>query len=313
MTQEFFSPAVWTALAIAFGAGMATVIGSLLVVFFHANNTRLLAFGLAFSGGAMVYISLVEIFGKAHVALSEATDPKTGYAYATLFFFAGVALLFAVDRFIPNPHSGMDEADVRAAAKSPDEAEAAIAAMRMHSHGHGQPHAHAPVPAPAGAAVAIDPAEAATRRVAARVGLLSALAITAHNLPEGLATFFATLDNPSVGAALAAAIAVHNIPEGVSIAVPVYYATGSRSKAIWATVISGFAEPFGAIVGYVALASVLSPFVFGAVFGVIAGAMVFLALDELLPAARTYARGHETVYGMMVGMAVMALSLVLFK
>jgi ZIP family zinc transporter len=318
MTHEFFSPAVWTALAIAFGAGMATVIGSLLVVFFHANNTRLLAFGLAFSGGAMVYISLVEIFTKAHVALSEATDPKTGYAYATLFFFAGVALLFAVDRFIPNPHSGMDEADVRAAAKNPEEAEAAIAAMRLHSHGghahgHGLGHELGHAPAPAGAAVALDPSEAASRRIAARVGLLAAFAITAHNLPEGLATFFATLDNPSVGAALAAAIAVHNIPEGVSIAVPVYYATGSRSKAIWATVISGFAEPFGAIVGYVALAGVLSPFVFGAVFGVIAGAMVFLAIDELLPAARTYARGHETVYGMMVGMGVMALSLVLFK
>ncbi len=105
----------------------------------------------------------------------------------------------------------------------------------------------------------------------ARVGLLAALAITAHNFPEGLATFFATLENPAVGAPLAIAIAVHNIPEGVSIAIPVYYATGSKSKAVLAAFGSALAEPVGALLGYVALAPFLSPPVFGAVFGVIAG------------------------------------------
>lgn len=292
MAHEFFSPAVWTALAIAFGAGMATVLGGVLVVFFKANNTRLLSFGLAFSGGAMVYVSLVEIFAKAQVSFAAALAPQAAYATATLFFFIGVGLLFAIDRFIPNPHTGMSEADVRAAA---------------------QELARGVLPDSVKVAGKMDAAEAVNRKIVARVGMLAAFAITAHNLPEGLATFFATLDNPTVGLALAVAIAVHNIPEGVSIAVPVYYATGSRSKAIWATLISGLAEPLGAIVGYVLLAGVLTPFVFGAVFAVIAGAMVFLALDELLPAARTYSKGHETVYGMLVGMAVIALSLVLFK
>ena len=292
MTEEFFSPAVWTALAIAFGAGMATVLGGVIVVFFKANNTRLLSFGLAFSGGAMVYVSLVEIFAKAQVSFAEALEPQAAYAAATFFFFVGVGLLFAVDRFVPNPHTGMSEADVRAAAQ--DLARGELPDMVKNSGN-------------------IDAAEAANRKLVARVGLLAALAITAHNLPEGLATFFATLDNPTVGLALAVAIAVHNIPEGVSIAVPVYYATGSRTKAILATFVSGLAEPFGAIVGYVLLAGVLTPFVFGAVFAVIAGAMVFLALDELLPAARSYSKGHETVYGMLVGMAMIALSLVLFK
>lgn len=292
MTEEFFSPAVWTALAIAFSAGMATVLGGVLVVFFKANNTRLLSFGLAFSGGAMVYVSLVEIFAKAQVSFAEALEPQAAYAAATFFFFVGVGLLFAVDRFVPNPHTGMSEADVRAAAQ--DLARGKLPDMVKNSGN-------------------MDATEAANRKLVARVGLLAALAITAHNLPEGLATFFATLDNPTVGLALAVAIAVHNIPEGVSIAVPVYYATGSRTKAILATFVSGLAEPLGAIVGYVLLAGVLTPFVFGAVFAVIAGAMVFLALDELLPAARSYSKGHETVYGMLVGMAVIALSLVLFK
>jgi ZIP family zinc transporter len=288
MNQEFFSPAVWTALAIALGAGMATVLGGVLVVFFKANNTRLLSFGLAFSGGAMVYVSLVEIFAKAQISFAAALEPQAAYAAATIFFFVGVGLLFAIDRFIPNPHNGMSEEDVRAAAR-----ELALGDLSNLARNELE--------------------DAANRKLVARVGLLAALAITAHNLPEGLATFFATLDNPTVGLALAVAIAVHNVPEGVSIAVPVYYATGSRGKAVLATLVSGLAEPLGAIIGYVLLAGVLTPFVFGAVFAVIAGAMVFLALDELLPAARTYSKGHETVYGMLVGMAVIALSLVLFK
>jgi ZIP family zinc transporter len=146
-----------------------------------------------------------------------------------------------------------------------------------------------------------------------RMGLLTALAITAHNFPEGLATFFATYDNPVVGMPLALAIAVHNIPEGVSIAIPIYVATGNRMQALVACGLSALAEPAGALLGYLVLAPFLSAWIYGAVFGVIAGVMVFLALDELLPAAKRYAEGHQTVYGMIAGMVVMAISLILFK
>jgi ZIP family zinc transporter len=207
---------------------------------------------------------------------------KQAYAWATFWFFVGVVILAVIDRLVPNPHASMDSAVGEAAADS----------------------------APHSGLTMVDRGQELLLR---RVGLMAALAITAHNLPEGLATFFATLDNPVVGLPLALAIAVHNIPEGVSIAVPVFYATGSKGKAVLAAFLSGLAEPVGAIVGYLILAPFLSDMVFGAVFGVIAGAMVFLALDELLPAARTYARGHETVYGMVLGMAALALSLVLFR
>jgi zinc transporter, ZIP family len=128
-----------------------------------------------------------------------------------------------------------------------------------------------------------------------------------------LATFFATLDDPFVGLPLAIAIAIHNVPEGLSIAIPIYYATGSRKRALQITMISALAEPAGAILGYLVLAPYLSPGLFGVVFGLIAGAMVFLALDELIPAAKRHAKGHETVYGMVLGMGVLALSLVLFR
>lgn len=263
---ELFPPQVIVALAICLFAGMATVLGSLAVTRSDGANPRVLSFGLAFAGGAMVYVSLIEIFPKSLAAFSAAHADKTAYGLATLSVFLGVGILVALDRLVPNPHVGLEE-----------------------------------------------PGRRQDRQAMARVALLTALAITAHNLPEGLATFFATLENPMIGAPLAVAIAIHNIPEGVSIALPVYYATGSRAKAVWATVLSGLAEPAGALTGYLILAPVLSPAVFGVVFGAIAGAMVFLSLDELLPAAKRYGRGHETVYGMVSGMAIMALSLVLFR
>lgn len=282
--ETLFAPNVLIALAITIGAGLATVIGSLLVIFARHTNTRLLAFGLAFAAGAMVYISLVEIFVKSQLAFAAIHDPRTAYTEATLWFFAGVFLLVVIDRLVPNPHASIDSEAVEKIAADPDRPVANVTMVHHHQ-------------------------EQALRRV----GLMAAIAITGHNLPEGLATFFATLEKPSVGLALAIAIAIHNIPEGVSIAVPVYYATQSKTKAIWATVVSGLAEPFGAIVGYLVLAPFLSEAVFGAVFGILAGAMVFLALDELLPAARRYAHGHETVYGIVIGMGMMAISLVLFK
>lgn len=282
--ETLFAPNVLIALAITIGAGLATVIGSLLVIFARHTNTRLLAFGLAFAAGAMVYVSLVEIFVKSQLAFAAIHDLRTAYTEATLWFFAGVILLVVIDRLVPNPHASIDSEAVEKIAADPDRPVANVTMVHHHQ-------------------------EQALRRV----GLMAAIAITGHNLPEGLATFFATLEQPSVGLALAIAIAIHNIPEGVSIAVPVYYATQSKTKAIWATVVSGLAEPFGAIVGYLVLAPFLSEAVFGAVFGILAGAMVFLALDELLPAARRYAHGHETVYGIVIGMGMMAISLVLFK
>lgn len=265
MISAVFTPTVWLALGITFAAAMATMLGSVLVWRAKVDNTRVLAFGLAFAGGAMVYVSLIEIWGKSRLAFAENLPANQAYMWATIAFFVGAILVALIDRFIPNPH-----------------------AMELPK---GQ----------------ISPQQVG------RMGLFAALAITAHNFPEGLATFFATLDNPHVGAPLAVAIALHNIPEGISIALPVFYATGSRSKAALACLVSGLAEPVGALVGYLILAPFLTPFVYGWVFGAIAGAMVFLALDELLPAAKRYAQGHETVYGMLSGMILIAASLVLFQ
>lgn len=257
------------ALAVTTAAGLATALGSVLVLFSKAPSPRMLAFGLAFAGGAMVYVSLAEILNKSIESFELAYGDPRGFSFGTLAFLAGVLLIVVIDRLVPNPHESLKVDDP---------------GFREHN-----------------------------RDYVKRVGLLTAAAITAHNFPEGLATFFAMLESPAVGLPLAFAIAIHNIPEGIAIAVPVYYATNSKAWAFGASLLSGLAEPVGAIIGYLLLAPFLSDAVFGAVFGIIAGVMVFLALDELLPAAKRYARGHETVYGLVTGMGALAISLVLFR
>ncbi|MFC4727933.1 zinc transporter ZupT [Coralloluteibacterium thermophilus] len=257
------------ALAVTTAAGLATGLGGLLVFASRTPNPRLLAFGLAFAGGAMVYVSLTEILTKSIEAFTLGFGDRFGFTYGTLWFLGGVLLIVAIDRLVPNPHE-------RLAVDDPY--------FRENN-----------------------------RDYIRRVGLLTAVAITAHNFPEGLATFFAMLENPGIGLPLAFAIAIHNIPEGIAIAIPVYYATHNKAYAFVACLVSGMAEPVGAVLGYLVLAPYLSQAVFGAVFGVIAGVMVFLALDELLPTAKRYAKGHETVYGLVTGMGALAVSLVLFK
>jgi ZIP family zinc transporter len=150
------------------------------------------------------------------------------------------------------------------------------------------------------------------------MGLFTALAIGIHNFPEGLATFLAALKDPGVGAAIALAIALHNIPEGISVSVPIFYATGKRRRAFVYSVLSGLAEPLGAILAYMVLrfflkseSGVIPPEVMGILFGGVAGIMVYISLDELLPTSRAYGKGHDSIYGLVAGMAVMAVSLLL--
>lgn len=265
--MDLFSHDVLLALSITLLAGLATVLGSALVFFEKTPSPRMLSFGLAFAGGAMVFISLTEIFSKSVESFTQSVGER-GFSYATFAFLAGLFLVLAIDRIIPNPHESLDPND-----------------PKFHQSNDAY---------------------------IKRIGLMTAFAITAHNFPEGLATFFATLESPSLGLPLAIAIAIHNIPEGISIAAPIYFATKDKKLTIFACFLSGLAEPLGAIIGYLVLQPFLSPAIFGGVFGVIAGIMVFLSMDELLPAAKRYATGHETVYGLVAGMTALAVSLVLF-
>jgi ZIP family zinc transporter len=144
-----------------------------------------------------------------------------------------------------------------------------------------------------------------------RMGVLTALAIGIHNFPEGMVTFTSALKNPSLGIAICIAIAIHNIPEGIATAMPIFYSEGKRGKAFLISFFSGITEPIGAIIGYLILRPFFNDKVFGILFGAIAGIMVFISIEELLPMAREYDKGKLTIIGFVAGMAVMALSLLL--
>mmetsp|Transcript_12501 Transcript_12501/g.33733 ORF Transcript_12501/g.33733 Transcript_12501/m.33733 type:complete len:413 (+) Transcript_12501:119-1357(+) len=155
---------------------------------------------------------------------------------------------------------------------------------------------------------------AVDRKALARMGMFAGVAIAFHNFPEGLATFIAVLEDPSVGASVAIAIAIHNIPEGICVAMPIYYASGSRWKAFFWATLSGLTELVGAFLGWVVLRSVFTPVAYGVLFGVVAGMMVYISLKELLPAAHRYdPQDSVSTFFFCVGMVVIALSLVLFK
>jgi ZIP family zinc transporter len=152
------------------------------------------------------------------------------------------------------------------------------------------------------------------------MGMFTALAIGIHNLPEGLATFLAALHDPNIGIAIAVAVALHNIPEGISVSVPVFYATGSRKKAFAYSFLSGIAEPIGALVAYLGVYlfmgqgnEALPPQVMGVMFAGVAGIMVYISIDELLPTSRAYGKGHDSLFGLVGGMLVMAVSLLLMQ
>lgn len=257
------SSAVWVALGMSLFAGLSTGLGGLIVVLKRKPGPAFLATALGFSAGVMVYVSFVELLPEGIDSLSEAGNDWADL-WSVIAFFAGIALIALIDRFVPddiNPHESHTENN-------------RAASMR-------------------------------------NVGILTALAIAIHNFPEGFATFAVGLADPVMALPIAAAIAIHNIPEGVAIAVPLREATGSEWKAAGLATASGLAEPIGAVIGFLLLQPFLGPQTLGFTFAAIAGVMVFVSLDKLLPTAIETGRHHTAIYGMVAGMAVMAVSLIL--
>lgn len=144
-----------------------------------------------------------------------------------------------------------------------------------------------------------------------RTGVMTALAIGIHNFPEGLATFASALSDLRLGVFIAIAIAIHNIPEGIAVSVPIYYATLNKNKAFLWSFLSGVSEPVGALIGYLVLMPFLTPVVLAGTLAFVAGVMIYISLDELLPMAHRYGHGHLVIGGIVLGMLVMAVSLIM--
>lgn len=251
-------------------AGLATGIGSAMILLTKQTNKKFLAFALGLSAGVMLYVSFVEILRKAMDALSAIHGEQRGTVYAVIGFFSGIAIIAVIDKYIPsesNPHEYHTGGNQKVSNEKQD-------LMRM--------------------------------------GLFTAFAIGLHNFPEGLATFLAALEDPTTGAAITVAIAIHNIPEGIAVAVPIYYATGSKGKAFRLSLLSGLSEPIGAVVGYFLFIQFIGEEAFGFIFAAVAGIMVYISLDELLPTAEEYGEHQLAMWGVVLGMVVMAGSLLLF-
>lgn len=144
-----------------------------------------------------------------------------------------------------------------------------------------------------------------------KVGIVTALAITVHNFPEGIATFVTAYQDPSFAVAIAFAIAIHNIPEGIAVSMPILHATKSKKKAFLYTLVSGLAEPLGAVAAFAVLMPFISPALIGITCAAVSGIMVFISFDELLPAAKEFGAHHISIIGLISGMAIMAVSLIL--
>lgn len=262
------------ALLLTLFAGLATGIGSAIAFIAKRTNTKLLSLALGFSAGVMIYISFVEIFPDARDAFIRRYGEFHGTLATLVSFFGGMLLIALIDKFIPsaeNPH------EMRSLEAMNNE-KSALNFRRLY-----------------------------------RLGMMTSLAVAIHNFPEGIATFMSAVKDPTLGIAIAIAVAIHNIPEGIAVSVPVYYATGNRKKAFLLSFLSGLSEPVGALIAWL----VLMPFmtsdnmevIFGAVMASVAGIMVFISLDELLPSAEEYGEHHLAIYGLTGGMGIMALSL----
>lgn len=254
-------------------AGLSTGIGSLMAFASKRFSPKFLSASLGLSAGVMLYVSMIEIFPKARESLSLVYGDKNGYWLTVLAFFVGMGIIALIDNIVPSYENPHELKNVKC-----DKYKDKLDDGKL-----------------------------------MRMGLFSALAIGIHNFPEGLATFMAAMKNPTLGVSIAIAIAIHNIPEGIAVSVPIYYATKNKTKALVYSFASGLAEPIGAIIGFFLLRSFLGDTAFGMVFAAVAGIMVYISLDELLPAAEEYGEHHVAITGLVVGMIIMALSLVLFS
>ena len=261
------------ALGMSLLAGMATGIGSIIAFFYKKTNKNFLSFALGLSAGVMIYISFMELLFEARIGITEISGSDKSGILYTALAFFG-GMLF----------SGLIDAFVPDA-ENPHEMHTMDELSKPDNHHTRLKH----------------------------TGIVTALAIAVHNFPEGIATFVSALGNVETGIAIAVAVAIHNIPEGIAVSVPIYAATGNRRKSFWISFMSGLAEPIGALIGWLILMPFLSPMLMNLVFAFVAGIMIFISLDELLPAAREYGKSHIALYGLISGMALMAASLYLLS
>jgi ZIP family zinc transporter len=266
------------ALLLALLAGLSTGIGSVIAYFIRQPKPRNMSLILGFSAGVMIYVSFAELL---HTALT-----KVGFVTANLGFFGGIAFIMLLDVFIPHEYKHEDVGHL-----------SSLIRKRKPTQEIVKP-------------VASSGVDRSSRLM--RAGILTAIGIAIHNLPEGLVVFSSGLTgDKSFGILVAVAIAIHNIPEGISVSIPIMQATGSRKRAFIYSFSAGLAEPVGALIGYAILFNFLTPTLIYTLMAFAAGIMVYISLDEILPTAHMFGEEHLVIIGVTAGMIVMAASIFL--
>ena len=280
------------AFLLAIFAGASTCAGAAIAFFSKQDNTKMLSAGLGFSAGVMVYLSFVELLPASIEEFNKLNE--NGETIALFIFFVSMLACLFIDKAVPvdiNPHE-IEAPEAYCGLRSCyfNDRELCIAKQ----------------------ALAQDNAPASNKTLR-RTGILTAFAIALHNFPEGFATFASGLESIKLGVVVALAVAIHNIPEGIAVSLPIYHATGQKRKAFIFAALSGLAEPLGALVGALLILPLFGASAVAVSFALVAGVMIFISFDQLFPVAKAYASGHECLYGLIVGMAVMAFSLKLLS
>ena len=263
---------IWIAFGLTLIAGLSTGIGSLIALIAKRTNTKFLCASLGLSAGVMLYVSFMDLLPLAKEELVLHFGEKKGTLSLLFAFFGGMGLITLIDFLIPKVNNPHEVQSVEEMNK-PD-------SQKKSLH---------------------------------RTGIVVALSLIFHNFPEGIAAFSTAMTNGlSIAIPITIAIAIHNIPEGIAVSVPIYYASGNKKKAFWLSFLSGLTEPLGALAAYLFLMPFWSPLLNGIVMAAVAGIMVYISVDELLPTAEKYGEHHISLSGLIAGMILMALSLFLF-
>ena len=261
-------------------AGLSTTIGSVIAFIVKKPNPKFISFVMGFSAGVMIYISFVELLFESVLSIGQ---------FGVLFFFLGMGIMFLIDVIVSHKYEFEDSIEILANNNG---------SYKPHLH-HGHRHRHR--------------YGREKRKIKIeKTSLFIVLGVFIHNFPEGMATFIGTLSDIRLGLLLTLAIALHNIPEGIAVSIPLYINNGSKRNAFKWSFISGMSEPVGALVTWLILFPFITPTLLHAMLGVVGGVMVYISLDELLPASRKFGKEHHSILGIITGMIIMAFSLALF-
>ncbi len=262
-------------------AGLSTILGGVVTFFIKKDSLKLLSFGLGLSAGVMLFISLADLYPEAQEMIKNQMGES--FLWLTVVSFAlGILVAVLIDYFIPDHiQENMFDKQIGANEQNIDSTDCVKDENAIISIGKIK-----------------------------KAGITTAIVVAVHNFPEGLATFFTTTQNMTLGLGIVFAIAIHNIPEGIAISIPVYQATHSKRKAFWYSFLSGMAEPVGGVIGFILIQTFFPNICLGILFALVAGIMTYISIDTLLPMSKSYDTGHYSISGVVLGLIIMGMTMI---